>query len=85
MTPMPHPEPNLPETIRYGLERYLDDDDATGLAAACEALRHHRVDMAGLLDWIAGYPASAESKSLAERRVRAALGLPLIAGPVCRR
>lgn len=73
------------DELRTLLARYLDEDDRTSLQAACKMLRGARVDMAALLDWLDHHRGDAERKSLAVRQVRAALGLPLIAGPVCRR
>lgn len=73
------------KNIQELLARYLDDEDAVALDAACASLRNSNLDMSALLEWMARYPADKDLKALAERRVRAALGLSVVGGAVCRR
>ena len=40
---------------------------------------------AALLSFVADYGAQREATQLALRRLRFAIGLPVVAGPVCRR
>ena len=79
------PDSSLPVAIRRDLARYFAQEDASALTRACTGLRRGQTDMAALLDWIGRYPASREARDRAERQVRAALGLPVVGGPVCRR
>lgn len=67
------------------LSTFLDEEEGESvLARACEWASAHPVDIAALLDWVHRYPAARERKARVEVRLRAALGLPLVAGPVCR-
>lgn len=66
------------------LPRWLDDGEASALAEACALAKAQPVDVDALLRWVAGYGATAQATDLAIRRLRFALGLPVIPGPVCR-
>ncbi|WP_420464789.1 hypothetical protein [Panacagrimonas sp.] len=75
----------LPDALISPLQRYLDeDDDEAALRAAADWARAHTVDIAGLFDWLQHYPADKARRSRAQVVLRAALGLPLVPGPVCR-
>lgn len=67
------------------LADWLDDGDAAALDAACAFARREPVDVDALLRHVADYGAPREATDLALRRLRHAIGLPVVAGPVCRR
>jgi hypothetical protein len=67
------------------LRAWLEDRDATALDRACIWAKAHPFDVGALLQWVSDYGADEETTSLALRRLRFAIGLPVIAGPVCRR
>ncbi len=67
------------------LEAWLDDGDAAALDAACMIARRDPIDVDALLSFVADYGAPRETTQLALRRLRFAIGLPVVAGPVCRR
>ncbi|WP_293367360.1 hypothetical protein [Nevskia sp.] len=67
------------------LAAWLDDGDAAGLDAACAMAKREPVDVDALLSFVADYGASRDATDLALRRLRFAIGLPVVAGPVCRR
>lgn len=73
------------EPLKAALSVWLEDRDAAALEQACAWVKTHPVDIAGLLDWLAGYDGDREACDLAARRLRFALGLPVIPGPICRR
>ncbi|MCQ8779900.1 hypothetical protein NQU49_25150, partial [Escherichia coli] len=59
--------------------------DAAALERAGRLAREQPVDIDWLLNWTRDYGGSTQATRLALRRLRFALGLPVIAGPVCRR
>lgn len=67
------------------LETWLDDGDSAALDAACVIARRDPIDVDALLRFVADYRAPREATQLALRRLRFAIGLPVVAGPVCRR
>lgn len=67
------------------IEPYLYEDAGEEvLRAAAEWAKAHPVDLAVLFDWLHRYPATRERRARAEVVLRAAVGLPLVPGPVCR-
>ncbi len=70
--------------VQAVLSPYLDDGDSAALERACAMARDNPVDVDALLVWIQDYGAAANLSALAERRLRFAIGLPVVAGPVCR-
>lgn len=72
------------ESLRRELSRYLDEGDWEALERGCDAVRAHPLDVDALLSWVQGFGAAPALESLALRRLRFALGLPVVAGPVCR-
>lgn len=71
--------------VESALVAWLDDDDASALDAACRLAQALPVDVGALLAWVADYGAAPQPTELALRRLRFALGLPVVPGPVCRR
>ena len=71
--------------IHEALSRWFEDDDAAALEQACQRARTTAIDIDALLNWTRDYGGTAAATSLALRRLRFAIGLPVIAGPVCRR
>ncbi len=67
------------------LIRFLDDDQRSGLESACARVKTQAVDIGELLDWVQRYRCAPENRAEALRALRAALQLPVIPGPVCRR
>lgn len=74
-----------PAALHAHLAAWLDDADAAALDAACAIARDEPVDVDALLAFVAGYGAERPLADLALRRLRFAIGLPVVAGPVCRR
>ena len=76
----------LPATVIDPLTRFLDEEEGrSALTQACAALGAQAIDMAELLDWVqAQTHADTERRRQALTSLRAALGLRLIPGPVCR-
>lgn len=74
-----------PAALHAHLEAWLDDGDRAALDAACAIARSEPVDVDALLRFVSDYGASPEATQRALRRLRFAIGLPVIAGPVCRR
>lgn len=76
---------NLPAELTAPLSDYLDEEsDEAALRRAGEWARNNPVDIAALLEWVQRYPAARERKARAQVVLRAALGLRLVPGPVCR-
>ena len=73
------------DTLHGHLTAWLDDRDAVRLDAACAIAKREPVDVDALLSFVADYGAARDATDLALRRLRFAIGLPVIAGPVCRR
>lgn len=77
----------IPE-LRDLLSPYLDEEveDEVSLRRAADWTRVHArdIDMAELLDWVQRYPAAKARKTRVQILLRAALGLPLVPGAVCR-
>lgn len=71
--------------IHAALVRWFDDEDATALDRAGTLARQQPIDIDALLNWTRDYGGNAPATSRALRRLRYALGLPVVAGPVCRR
>lgn len=76
----------IPAELDELLSLYLDEEeDGEGaLRRAGEWAGRHPVDIAALLEWVQRYPASRERRQRAQVVLRAALGLRLVPGPVCR-
>ena len=75
----------LPTELTEPLSLYLDEEeDEAPLRQAAEWAKNNPLDMAELLDWVIRYPASRERKARAQVVLRAALGLRLVPGPICR-
>lgn len=74
-----HPE------LTSALAAWFDDNDAAALEQAGRLAREQPIDIDWLLNWTRDYGGSTQATSLALRRLRFALGLPVVAGPVCRR
>ncbi|WP_293393199.1 hypothetical protein [Nevskia sp.] len=74
-----HPE------LTSALAAWFDDNDAAALEHAGRLAREQPVDIDWLLSWARDYGGTAQATSLALRRLRFALGLPVVAGPVCSR
>lgn len=72
------------DQITSELEAFFEGEDRAALERACVLARNHPLDIAALLDWLQNYRADRDAKSMATRLLRAALNLPVIAGPVCR-
>lgn len=72
-------------TLHAHLAAWLDERDAAGLDAACAIAKREAVDVDALLSFVADYGAERETTQLALRRLRFAIGLPVVPGPVCRR
>lgn len=72
------------ETVCKVLEPWLEDGRAEALTEACRLAQALPVDVDALLVWVRDHGASAERSELATRRLRFAMGLPVIPGPVCR-
>lgn len=76
---------SLPEDLIAPLSRYLDEEDGpAALRVAADWAQARPVDIAELFDWLQRYPADKARRSRAQIVLRAALGLPLVPGPVCR-
>ncbi len=76
----------IPTELDELLSLYLDEEDGgeAALRRAGEWAGQHSLDIADLLDWVQRYPASRERRQRAQVVLRAALGLRLVPGPVCR-
>ena len=76
----------IPAELDELLSLYLDEEEAGegALRRAGEWASRNPVDIADLLDWVQRYPASRERRQRAQVVLRAALGLRLVPGPVCR-
>jgi hypothetical protein len=74
----------LLKRVTAELETFFEDENRAALDRACKLAKEHPLDIAALLDWVRDYHADRDAKSLATRSLRAALGLPVIPGPVCR-
>lgn len=67
------------------LAAWLDDGDAGRLDAACAIAAREAVDVDALLSFVEDYGAERPATERALRRLRFAIGLPVVPGPVCRR
>lgn len=76
---------NPPSELTRALAAWFDDENAAALEQAGRLAREQPVDIDWLLTWTRDYGGSAQATRLALRRLRFALGLPVVAGPVCRR
>jgi hypothetical protein len=73
------------EELQAALQRWLDDGDRAALEAAhALATRIKGLDVGALLQWIDDHGSDLARTDLALRRTRHAVGLPVVAGPVCR-
>jgi hypothetical protein len=75
----------LAAEIAAPLAAWLEERDNAALDQACAWAKAHPLDVGALLRWVNDYGADEETTSLALRRLRFAIGLPVIAGPACRR
>jgi len=76
---------NHTDQIKSLLDAYFESGDATVLDQACAATSNSATDIAELLRWLKDDAiAEPEPLDLATRRVRRALKLPMMPGPVCR-
>lgn len=73
------------QDIHAALAAWFDDEDAAALSRACALAGQTALDVDRLLSWTRDYGGSQQATSLALRRLRFAIGLPVVAGPVCRR
>lgn len=74
-----------PTLLRARLQAWLDDGDAVALADACEIARREPIDVDATLAFVRDHGDEPERITHALRRLRFAIGLPVVAGPVCRR
>ncbi|GAC1627485.1 MAG: hypothetical protein NVS9B10_16520 [Nevskia sp.] len=72
------------EDVTRLVARWLDDGDRSALAQACALAKATPVDVDTLLAWVRDHGAEPNAAELALRRLRFALGLPVVPGPVCR-
>jgi hypothetical protein len=73
------------DTLHAALSRWLEDGDRAALETAhAQALQMKGIDVGALLEWIDDHGIDSTRTDLALRRIRHALGLPVVAGPVCR-
>lgn len=70
--------------ITAALDRYFDSGDSVALDEACGLAARGSFDIAALLAWLDAALADDAPKDLSTRRIRAAIGLPPMAGAVCR-
>lgn len=76
---------NPQSTINVLIEKFLIEEDREALHEACRmAATGASLDIASLLDFTQTYPAERAARAEALRRLRAALQLPPMPGPVCR-
>ncbi len=77
-----------PSELRDDLSLYLDEEEGeTALRRAADWTRAHvaEIDMTELLEWVQFYAsATQDRRARAQVVLRAALGLRLVPGPVCR-
>lgn len=74
-----------PTALTELIAPYLDEESGEpALRAAAQWAQANALDLADLFDWLHRYPAARERKARAEVVLRAAVGLPLVPGPVCR-
>ncbi len=76
---------NHTDQIKLLLDAHFENGDAASLEQACAAAPASATDIAELLRWLQ-FDAVAEPEvlDLATRRLRRALGLPMMPGAVCR-
>ncbi|NGY04721.1 hypothetical protein [Solimonas terrae] len=75
-----------PDELLTLLSAWLDEEaDETALQRACEMARTQTLELAALLEWLARYRCAPDRRATALRAVRAALRLPTMPGPACRR
>ena len=72
------------DIITAALARFFDTVDRAALDEACRVASSEAFDIDRLLAWLEAAPADDAPKDLAVRRLRAAIGLPPLPGPVCR-
>lgn len=71
--------------LQAALTRWLDDGERPALETAhALAMTAKGLDVGALLQWIADHGDDPGRTDLALRRIRHAVGLPVVAGPVCR-
>ena len=71
--------------VQAQLQIWLDDGQAAALDQACALAKAGAVDVNRLLSWLQDEViAENTARDLAIRRIRRALGLPMMPGPVCR-
>lgn len=74
-----------PAELQALLLAWLDDGDAEALSGACTIARRDAIDVDATLSFVRDRGDDPERIALALRRLRFAIGLPVVAGPVCRR
>lgn len=75
----------VPDSLQTHIARYFDDEDLGALDEVCRlASTTGGIDIAALLDFVNACDAERSAKARMLRRLRAALGLPAMPGPVCR-
>ena len=76
---------NHTDHIKALLDAHFEDGDAALLEHACAAAPNSATDIAELLRWLqSDAVAEPEVLDLVTRRMRRALGLPMMPGAVCR-
>lgn len=71
--------------VQAQLQAWFDDGQAAALDQACALAQAGAVDVNALLSWLRDEVIAEEgARDLALRRIRRALGLPMMPGPVCR-
>lgn len=72
------------DLITAALDRFFETADRAALDEACRVAASEVFDIDRLLAWLEAAPADEAPKDLAVRRIRAAIGLPLLPGAACR-
>lgn len=71
--------------VQAQLQAWFDDGRSAALDQACALAQAGAVDVNALLCWLQDDAIAEDAaRDLAIRRIRRALGLPMMPGPVCR-